>query len=88
MEIIRAGNTALWAGSLKTRPNALKKLLGKRCLMLPSFESSLSAAVVTGLFSPGTDPTEASLVVKHPVLCKKEFTEAPMGKATRARAFP
>lgn len=65
MEIIRPGNTALWAGSLKTRPYVLKKLLGKSFLILPSLESSLPAPVATVLLSLGTDPTEALLVVKQ-----------------------
>lgn len=88
MEITRTGNTALWAGSLKIRPCVLKKLLGKSFLILPSFESSLSATIVTVLVSQGTGTTDTLLVVKHQLLCKKEFTEIPMGKATRARTFP
>ena len=36
-ETIRTGNTALWAGSLKTRPYVLKKLPGKTSLFCPLF---------------------------------------------------
>lgn len=81
MEMIRVGNTALWAGSLKTSPHVLKKLLGKSFLILPSFESSLSATVVSVLLSLGTDPANASLVVKqkHQLLCRKTFTKGSCG---------
>lgn len=64
MEIIRAGNTALRAGSLKTRPYVLKSYLEKASYFFIVWVFSVGNRG-TDLSSLGTDPTEASLVVKQ-----------------------